>query len=188
MKIGLPEIKIDEEKILNFLKKNRYVLIVMAVGLILLFLPWGGKDTVNAPVQTAKTGSEELLDQHSLYDVERRMEKILSRIQGAGEVTVMLTLKNSGEKILASDEEMSTSGIAGEAGMDRRSETVIVGTGQGIEAPVTVRYAYPEYQGALVVSEGAGSPTVKLQLTEAVSNLTGLGVDKITVTKMQEGK
>ena len=39
--------------------------------------------------------------------------------------------------------------------------------------------------GAVIVAEGAGQPSVKLALTNAVMSLTGLGADKITVIKMK---
>ena len=42
---------------------------------------------------------------------------------------------------------------------------------------------YPTYQGAVVVCEGAGSSTVRLAVVNAVSVLTGLSSDKISVVK-----
>ena len=39
---------------------------------------------------------------------------------------------------------------------------------------------YPEYKGALIIAENAGA-AIKLEITNAVSALTGLTSDKITV-------
>ena len=44
---------------------------------------------------------------------------------------------------------------------------------------------YPVYQGAVVVCEGAERAAVRLAIVEAVSSLTGLGSDKISVIKMK---
>ena len=44
---------------------------------------------------------------------------------------------------------------------------------------------YPVYKGAVVVCEGADHASVKLNIVQAVSSLTGLGSDKITVLKMK---
>ena len=41
----------------------------------------------------------------------------------------------------------------------------------------------PVYQGALVVCSGGDDPQVKLALYEAVSALTGLRTDKISICK-----
>ena len=42
---------------------------------------------------------------------------------------------------------------------------------------------YPVFQGALVVCEGADQAQVRLAMTQAVSALTGLGTDRITICK-----
>ena len=44
---------------------------------------------------------------------------------------------------------------------------------------------YPQFRGALVVCQGGGDPAVRLAVIEAVSALTGLGSDKISVVKLQ---
>ena len=44
---------------------------------------------------------------------------------------------------------------------------------------------YPQFQGALIVSEGADNAQVRWSIVCAVSALTGLGSDKITVVKMK---
>ena len=43
----------------------------------------------------------------------------------------------------------------------------------------------PSYQGAIVVCQGADSPSVRLAIVQAVSSVTGLGTDHITVLKMK---
>ena len=42
---------------------------------------------------------------------------------------------------------------------------------------------YPVYQGAVVVCQGAGNSQVRLTVIDAVSVLTGLSSDKISVVK-----
>jgi hypothetical protein len=39
--------------------------------------------------------------------------------------------------------------------------------------------------GAIVVCQGADSPSVKLAITQAVAKITGLGTDEICVLKMK---
>ena len=103
----------------------------------------------------------------------------LSQIRGAGEVTVVLTLAGGPRQVLAQDVDQ-----AAERGQERR-ETVVVSRGSGGQEAVAVQEVSPEYQGALLVCPGGGDPTVRLQLTQAVAALTGLGADKISIS---EGK
>ena len=67
-------------------------------------------------------------------------------------------------------------------------ETVLVSKGSGTELPVVVQTIGPTYQGALIVCEGADSAQVQLNMVNAVSSLTGLGADKITVMKMKASR
>ena len=42
-----------------------------------------------------------------------------------------------------------------------------------------------KYLGAIVVCQGADSPSVRLAITQAVSRIIGLSADKICVLKMK---
>ena len=89
-------------------------------------------------------------------------------------------MKAGTEKELAVDEDGSVQGD----NLERKTQFVIISNGDG-ENPVVTKYIYPEYQGALVISQGAQNPDVRLQLTNAVASLTGLTTDKVTVVKMK---
>lgn len=68
--------------------------------------------------------------------------------------------------------------------ISRTSEPVLLDGGDREETVVT-RMAYPTYRGALVVCQGGDRADVKLAVTEAVSALTGLSSDRVTVAKCQ---
>ena len=149
----------------------KWVGLVLVVGLLLLAWPTGeGASTEDAP-ETAHT--------FDLAATEARLAEALSQIKGAGEVTVVLTLAGGPRQVLAQDVDQ-----ASERGQERR-ETVVVSRGSGGQEAVAVQEVSPEYQGALLVCPGGGDPTVRLQLTQAVAALTGLGADKISIS---EGK
>ena len=58
----------------------------------------------------------------------------------------------------------------------------VVTPGEVVDVVVTEQ-TYPVYQGAVVVCQGAGDSGVHLAVVQAVSVLTGLGSDKITVVQ-----
>ena len=164
--------------------KNKFVLIVIAVGLIFILLPTGG-GSGGSPEPRATAEAPDF----SLREQEQKIAEALSKIDGAGRVSVVLTLKTGGEQVLATDSSGSSKRTKGETGEDtaQASETtVIVSAGGQTENPVTVKYIYPEFKGALIVAEGAGDATVRLELVQAVAGLTGLKSDKITVLKMKK--
>lgn len=154
---------------LKALGKYKYVALVILVGVVLLLWPSGSQMETGEGTQTAAASAAGF----DLEALERRMEEALSQIKGAGEVTVVLTLKNSGEKTLASDWE--------EDGESRKESVVTVNQGTGRTEPVTVQESWPEFQGALVVCTGGGDPDVKLGILESVSALTGLRSNEIAI-------
>ena len=147
------------ERLKSILRKYRYVLLVALAGLALMLIP-GGEETAE-PVATAAV--EESL--------ESRLESILSRIDGAGEVKVLLTEEQGGEVFYQTEGEDGKTVLISEAD---RSESGLVRTTQP-----------PSYRGAVVVCRGADSAAVRLAVVEAVANATGLGTDRITVLKMK---
>lgn len=152
------------------LGRYKWVGLIFVAGLVLLAWP-GGTSAGDALPETAET--------FDLAATEARLAEALSQIKGAGEVTVVLTLAGGPRQVLAQDVDQTA-----ERGQERR-ETVVVSRGSGGQEAVAVQEVSPEYQGALLVCAGGGDPTVRLQLTQAVSALTGLGADKISIS---EGK
>jgi stage III sporulation protein AG len=172
-------------KVWTFIKKNKFVMVVLVIGLVLTLIPTGTAAVKKDAPSAAKADAD-----FSLSEQEARIAGALSKIDGAGKVTVVLTLKTSTERILATDESSSSNksakGDTVETDVEKNSTTVIVSSGSSQENPVTLKTIYPEYLGALVVCEGADNAAVKYQLVKAVSGLTGLGADKIVVTKMNK--
>lgn len=153
------------------LGKYQYVLLLLLVGALLLALPIGGGKP--APSPEDPTGQKE--ETFSWTDLEERLEQVLSRVEGAGEVRVVLTVKEGPRQVLAQQ------GKVGEN--SHETTTVLTGQGSGVQEPVRIQELGPSYQGALVVAQGADDPRVRLALSQAVSALTGLGADKITICK-----
>ena len=106
------------------------------------------------------------------------MDNILRAIDGVGELRLMLTVDSGTKRELAQD---TTAERSGSEDMKRKSEAVVIGTGSGTQEVVVTNRVYPRYVGALVVCEGGGSAGVRLAVTQAVSALTALPSDKITV-------
>lgn len=140
-------------------------LAVLTVGCLLLLIPTG------AEADTQR--EEKTKEPFDLERFEERLEEALSRIEGAGETKVVLSLDSGEKQVLAQDREQTNSGAS--------VQTVTVGGGSE-RSVVPVQTMAPGFRGALVVSPGAGDAAVRLALTRAVSVLTGLGSDCICVT------
>lgn len=165
------KIEVWSKRAAQALQKYKYVLLVALVGVILLLWPSGGGETA-AQAPPAATA-----DPFQTATLERRLEQALSQISGAGEVSVVLTLKETPRQVVAQD----GSATEGGAQTSRELTTVLASGGSGVQEPVLLQQLSPAYQGALVVAQGGSDPGVRLALSEAVSALTGLGADKISI-------
>lgn len=158
------------KKVGGLFSKYKYVFLVILAGIALLLLPTGKDRAGAAP---AASGAE--AEAFSVEAMERKLEEALSQVDGAGKVTVVLTVRGGTRQIVAQDGKSS--------GTENTTSTVVVSKGSGVEDAVVLQQLYPQYQGALVVCPGGGDPAVRLRLVEAVSALTGLGSDKISVCR-----
>lgn len=161
------------EKWTGLLKKYRYAALIVLAGMVLM-LPTGGSK--------ADSGgdSSEAAESFSLEETEKRMAEVLGTINGVGRVRIMLTLRSGSTLRLAEDSTISDS----TGGQTKQEKQVLtVNRGSGRQEVVVTQQLYPTYQGAVVVCEGAGSSTVRLAVVNAVSVLTGLSSDKISVVK-----
>jgi len=161
---------------LKRLGKWKYPILMAAIGVGILLLPTGGGGETQRQEQPLPPVAGQTAD----HGTEERMEQILSAIDGAGSVRVMLTLKNDGLTEYQSDVQTVESGDT----MEQKSVTVFRGGSQG-EALIR-RVTAAEYLGAVVISQGADRPEVCLKLVKAVSSLTGLPSNRITVLDMKK--
>ena len=150
------------------LRKYQYVLLVIAAGVVLLLLPSGGRDSPEAPPAQVEGTS------FDLEAFEKKLAQTLSQVEGAGETRVVLTLDGSSRQVLARNQDQEGDGGS--------SNTVVtVGKGSGQQEVVPLQTVAPQFRGALIVCPGGGDARTRLKLIEAVSALTGLGSDRISV-------
>ena len=178
------------QKALQGIKKYKYVLLTALLGVLLLLLPQDEKAAATAC--TPKTGAAvcstasatpsaaENFDREAL---QNEMEDILSSLDGVGKLSLMLTVEGGGAYELAQDETASLKARGDEVDeQTRKTETVVLGSGTSAEVVVT-HSRYPRFVGALIVCEGGDRADVQLKVTQAVSALTGLSSERISVVK-----
>lgn len=155
------------KKILAFLGKYKFAILILMLGLLLMAIPGRTESTVT--VQETQPEPEK--------DIAQELSRILSQIQGAGKVEVLLTLEAGEETLYQYDENLSDSA--------QNRDTVTVTDGQRGQTGLVRQVLPATYRGAVVVCQGADDPRIRLAIVEAVSMATGLGADRISVLKMK---
>lgn len=142
------------------------IVLILIFGILLMLLP----DFVQKP--TADSSSAALPEIRYTESLQNELADILSQIDGAGRVRVLLTTAH-GEKTLYQADSYSD-----------RNSTVLITDRERNQSGLIYQIDPPVYQGAVVICQGADRPAVVLAITQAVSNVTGLGFGKIVVLKM----
>lgn len=134
---------------------------------------------------------ESNIQQQQEYNLEDELEKVLSNIAGVGEIQVLITYSQTSEIVAMSNKTVNTSKTeeADSNGGTRKIETtdekkeIIVDSDSN---PITEKVILPKIEGAIVIAQGGDNATVKTNVIQAVSAVTGLSTHKIQVFKMSK--
>lgn len=184
--------------------------LMAGVVLLIISIPISTKKETNSP---AKVGSyltereDNLSGQTALsggileitedtYEklLEARLEEILSFVEGAGKIKVMVTLKASGEKIILTESpytkntvnEQDSGGGTRNSMELSQSDTVVYIEENGGKVPYMIQETAPEIEGILVIAQGADNEAVKKELNAAIAALFDLQSHKIKICKMAD--
>lgn len=167
------------------LKKFRYPALILAIGIALMLIPFRSGTESGTEEEIPQAVQETVSQEDYKTQTEQQLALILSKVQGAGKVSVMLTLKSGPQTVYQTDSALTSESADGNVSNTSTETTVILDkddTGQ--EAAVT-KTLYPAFLGAVVVCEGGDDATVRLNIVNAVASITGLSSEKITVIKMK---
>ena len=179
--------------------KNKYMVNILAVLLVIGFILIA--ITILAP--GLLNGKNEVLTEEnntkvnttvSTYEDKQKIEltNILRKIDGVGEVDVMINFESGEEKVAAYDstnqttktEETDTNG--GKRVSDQQNDTtkVVMSSESGGNSPVILKTYKPKVIGVVITAEGAESSKVRYDIEKAVSSLYGISVEKVNVYPM----
>ena len=151
------------------IRRYRYAVLILLAGLGLMLIP-SGKPVQQAPGSQAVSPG-----------LEAELAGILSKMEGAGRVEVLLTEKTGAQIHYQTDRRTDT----GESGGSEQLDTVLLEEADRSRSGLIQRKDPPQYLGALIVCQGGGDPQVRLRVVRAVRCVTGLRSDQIQVVKMK---
>ena len=155
----------------RMVEQYKYALLVLLLGLGLMLLPTRSEKPPQ-PILPSEPVEENL---------EQRLSRLLSGMEGAGQVEVLLTEKNGPETLF----QTNSRGDSEEGRQMEQQDTVLLEDNARNQSGLVRRRDPPRYLGALVVCQGAEDPKVRLHIVEAVGCVTGLRSDQIRVVKMK---
>lgn len=172
------------------------LVIILIVGIIIIIVASSftgdGKNKKNTQQAKDEIVLVSVGTEDKITKLEQRLESILSEIEGAGTVKVMVTGITDGEVVHAynqieensiTEEKDNTERTGRTDEYRREQEMVFIEASTGERVPVVIKSYEPEIKGVVVVADGAGSSAVRQDIKAAVEALTGLPAHKINVLK-----
>ena len=145
----------------------------------------------NAEETAAMTESEK-----KDYEEQQKIDlkNILKKMEGVGDVDVMISFENGEEKVPAYDKssQTSTTEESDNVGGKRQnnqvtdSDKVVMTRQNGNNEPFIIKTNKPKITGVVIVAEGAENSKTKYEIEQAVSKLYNLSLDKVNVYTMKK--
>jgi stage III sporulation protein AG len=141
--------------------------------------------------------TEELVQNNAKsYEENQKIDlkNILKKMNGVGEVEVMMSFDNGEKKIPAYDtsaqksttEETDNEGGKRVNNQNTDSSKIVMTTNGGNNEPFILTTYKPKLNGVIILAEGAENSKIKYEIEQAVSKLYNLGLDKVNVYSMKK--
>lgn len=197
------DLKKDIRNILNNKKIKDAVVVVLILAFLLIVISFftdNKKDkskTTNSSltVEETNTNTKNINIETQKYEEKQRseLESILKKIEGVGEVEVMMHFKSGEVKIPAVDNnnQVAVTEETDREGGTRRNDQktdgskVVMKSLDGDNEPVILQTNNPTITGIIVAAEGAGNSKIKYDIQMAVSRLYEISLDKVNVYLME---
>lgn len=173
------------DKIVNVLKDKSKAKLFLALGLIgiaLIFLadiikPDQSKKESKANISELNVNTDDFKEQ-----MQNELTSILSRINGVGNVNVMLTIEGSTEYVFAEEYNTKSDKSGDKTTQDYSNKYVIVDKGNSKDALVK-KILRPKVSGAIIVCDGGDNPAIKEKVYQAAIAVLNIPSNKICVAK-----
>lgn len=206
VQIGVNKLEEKKKSLIKTININKIIknigmeklLIIAICGVVLVMLPSPDKK-LKSSKQTETTNSSgsqniEISGDDYCEKLEKRLEDLISKIYGIGEVKVMITLKATEEKIVLTEvsyeknDENSTdsSGVVNTKNSYKEDRVVVYEEGSdGNKVPYVTKENAPEIEGIAVIAEGGNNADNVLKISEIAQALFGISSHKISVIGMR---
>lgn len=178
-----------------------FFVIVLIITIVIINIIWNGDKNSSNSESVKNDTSKQLASRNTTSlevssgttnELEIRLKEILSKIQGVGEVEVLINYSESSEIVPMYNENTKTSNTAEtdtSGGTRTIQETdsqkeIIYEENDGEKTPITQKVVEPKIEGAIITAKGANNADVKSSIIQAVEAVTGLATHKIQVFEM----
>lgn len=190
--------KNNKKKIENLI----FFIVLLIITVVIMNIIWNGEESSNNEEENEDDTSKQLANietdtvetsSNSEEELETKLENILSKIQGVGDVEVFINYSESSEIVpmynestqTSNTEETDTSGGTRIIEETDTQKEIIYEEIDGEKTIITQKVIEPQIEGAIITATGAGNAEIKSSIIQAVEAVTGLATHKIQVFEME---
>lgn len=162
------------------IKKVKHIEIYLAVGLAVIIgciyfmcIPVSKSNENNQQTQVDNVSANFQSSGEYIDYLENKLESVITRVKGAGDTDVILTLEKGFEYIYATEEETKTTSN----GTNITSSSIVMVDGK----PVIQEEIYPIIKGVLVIAKGADNIDVKMNIISIIQTVIDIDNSKINI-------
>ena len=185
----------DKRKIENII----FFIIVLIVTIVIINTIWNSnkqttkqENSINTKQLAYKEQNNENIETTGSEELEKKLENILSKIEGVGNVNVCINYSESSEVVamynenskVSTTEETDTSGGLRKIQQTDSQKDIVYKEENGEKTPITKKVVQPKIEGAIITAKGASNANTKANIIQAVEAVTGLASHKIQVFEM----
>ncbi len=160
----------------ELMRKKKYLVFFISAALLVLALLFFSEE------EPRERDSEDFDEAAYVKNLEERTSALLSRVEGAGEVHVMITMENAYEAHYAADHVSDETKTEGVEDTSQKENVVLQTEKSGVKSPIVESISRPRVRGVSVVCKGGGNATVQMKIISLLSSLFDLDTNRISVT------
>ena len=176
-----------------------FFIILLVITIVIINSIWNGNKQTTKQENNVNTKQLALQEQDknnveltASEELEKKLENILSKIEGVGNVKVCINYSESSEVVamfnenskVSTTEETDTSGGIRKIQQTDSQKDIVYKEDNGEKTPITKKVVQPKIEGAIVTAKGANNANTKSNIIQAVEAVTGLATHKIQVFEM----
>ncbi len=169
------------QKMKKLFPKDKKITYAISIGLVciilLLLISGGSKEKDSATNESESTSGYSVNINDEQKNIENRLKAIIEKMDGVCNAEVMIMMKSSGENVYAVNSKTENNG-------DKKSldsEIVLYENENGNNEGLIVSVKTAQISGVAIVCEGGENPLIKSEITNLVTNLFGIGSDRVYV-------
>ena len=176
-----------KEKLIDAFNKDKKVFIFVLAGILGVLLILISEINFE-PEENIAEINENQVEAYEYCDyLEKKIEEIVSSIDGAGKVKVMITLSESVEYVYAQNQDDTKKINENSENSDNKSDFVII-ENEDNDSGLLIKTYEPKIRGVAIVCSGGDNANVQQQIYSTVSAVLNVSTARISISKLSPEK